>query len=128
MATTATMEEIHEAYRKLEEFFHPDRNTDPDARIFFNDITLAYNTLSNPQSRTEYDDYMSTCYKYATMWMHLENEEEKERLRQIEERRRKRLERMRSQQQWQGSEGKHGLNEEFFSSWQSRTKRGGAQT
>ena len=70
---------------------------------------------------------MNTCYKYATMWIHLENEEEKERLKAIEERRRKRLERMREAQQWQGAGGTHGMNEEFFSSWQTRTKRGGAQ-
>jgi DnaJ-class molecular chaperone len=96
----------------LEEYFHPDINKDPDARIFFNDIKLAYDTLSNEQSRMEYDDYMNTCYKYATMWMHLENQEEQERLKAIEERRRKRLERMRSQVHQSGNQ-----NEEFFSNW-----------
>ena len=69
---------------------------------------------------------MSTCYKYATMWIHLENEEEKERVKEIEERRRRRLARMRENNQWQGPNGSHPMNEEFFSSWQSRTKRGGA--
>ena len=122
------MQEIHESYAKLAEFLDPEHgNTDPEGKVFFADITLAYTTLSNPQSRAEYDDYMNTCYKYATMWMHLENEEEKERLKVIEERRRKRLERMRESQQWQGAGGSHGMNEEFFSSWQTRTKRGGAQ-
>ena len=93
---TASMQEIHEAYAKLEEYLDPDHgNKDPEGKLFFNDIKIAYTTLSSPESRAEYDDYMNTCYKYATMWMHLENEEEKERAKVIEERRRKRLERMR---------------------------------
>jgi DnaJ-class molecular chaperone len=86
------MDEINKAYDKLSEFFHPDNNNDPDAKIYFNDITMAYDTLTNTQSRSEYDDYMNTCYKYATTWMHEgEDEEEKERIERIQERRKKRL-------------------------------------
>ena len=66
----ASDEEIQKAFEKLSEFFHPDKNDDPDAKIYFNDIHMAYTTLSNKQSRSEYDDYMQTCYKYATTWMH----------------------------------------------------------
>jgi DnaJ-class molecular chaperone len=87
------MEEIHQAFLKLSEYFHPDKNSDPDAKIYFNDITMAYNTLSNKESRGEYDEYMQTCYKYATMWIHeqIEDEVERERLEKIQERRKKRL-------------------------------------
>ncbi len=79
--TTASMTEIHQAYFKLEEYFMPSISKDPDVKIFFNDIILAYTTLSNEQSRAEYDDYMATCYKYASTWIHNEEEEEKERRR-----------------------------------------------
>ena len=56
------MQEIHESYAKLAEVLDPEHgNTDPEGKHFFNDIKIAFTTLSNPQSRAEYDDYMNTC-------------------------------------------------------------------
>lgn len=47
--------EIKSAYRKLARKYHPDINKEPDAIEKFKDITLAYETLSNPQKREQYN-------------------------------------------------------------------------
>jgi len=36
----AKKEEIEKAYNKLKEFFDPSNNSDPNLRIFFDDLTL----------------------------------------------------------------------------------------
>jgi molecular chaperone DnaJ len=52
----ATQEEIRKAYRALARRFHPDRNLeDPKAEERFREITGAYDTLSDPESRKQYD-------------------------------------------------------------------------
>lgn len=53
VARTATAEEIKTAYRKLAMKHHPDRGGDP-AR--FQEITTAYNTLSDADKRAQYDN------------------------------------------------------------------------
>ena len=56
VGSTATEDEIKLAYRKLAKRFHPDRNpgnTELEER--FKEITEAYNTLSDPESRSKYD-------------------------------------------------------------------------
>jgi curved DNA-binding protein CbpA len=57
---TASTAQIRKAYLRLAREKHPDRFTDPDEReraeALFQDITAAFNTLSNQQSRAEYDD------------------------------------------------------------------------
>jgi DnaJ-class molecular chaperone len=47
--------EIKKAYRKLSLDFHPDRNPDPEAKTKFQEISEAYETLSDPNKKQEYD-------------------------------------------------------------------------
>ena len=52
----ASSEEIKKAYRKLAREYHPDRNPDdPQAEERFKEVQGAYDTLSNPDKRKEYD-------------------------------------------------------------------------
>ncbi len=54
----ATPEEIKRAYRKLAQKLHPDANPDdPTAEDRFKDVSEAYSTLSNAETRSEYDEF-----------------------------------------------------------------------
>ncbi|KAH7821162.1 putative DnaJ subfamily C member 10 precursor (ER-resident protein ERDJ5) [Monocercomonoides exilis] len=58
---TASQAEIKQAYRKLSLKMHPDRNKDdPHANEKFAEIGNAYEVLSNPTSRQQYDATGST--------------------------------------------------------------------
>lgn len=56
---------ITETFRRLVKEHHPDRFLDParkaQAEVFLKDITEAYNTLSKPRLRSEYDRGLSSA-------------------------------------------------------------------
>jgi molecular chaperone DnaJ len=54
----ATLEEIRQACLDLVRRHHPDRNpSDPDAERTVNELSRAYEVLSNPVKRSLYDQY-----------------------------------------------------------------------
>jgi len=59
ISPTASGEEIKKAYRSLAMRHHPDRNPHPGAEIRFNAIKTAYETLSDPKKRHEYNQSLN---------------------------------------------------------------------
>src|SRR5947209_11193992 len=59
----ASQEEIRRSYRKLARKYHPDANPDdPDVENRFKEIQHAYEILSNPEKRREYDEGPRTFF------------------------------------------------------------------
>lgn len=55
VSPTASTEDIKKAYRALAMRHHPDRNPNASAEVRFNAIKKAYELLSDPRQRAEYD-------------------------------------------------------------------------
>lgn len=51
----STSQEIKKSYRKLSLQYHPDKNPSPEADKMFKEIANAYEIISNPEMRAEYD-------------------------------------------------------------------------
>jgi hypothetical protein len=51
----ASLEEIKKAYRRLALLYHPDKNSDTDAKEKFQQISEAYQILSDPKYKYSYD-------------------------------------------------------------------------
>src|SRR5919202_4931448 len=57
VSPTAEQNEIKKQYRRLAKQYHPDANkNDPKAADRFKEISEAYNVLSDPEKRKQYDD------------------------------------------------------------------------
>ena len=53
----ASAPEIRKAYKKMAKEWHPDKNKDPNAESRFIEITKAYELLSDPDRRKQYDNH-----------------------------------------------------------------------
>ncbi|MFN4279163.1 molecular chaperone DnaJ [Thermosynechococcus sp.] len=57
VSRSADAEEIKRAYRRLARKYHPDVNKEPGAEEKFKEINRAYEVLSDPQARANYDRF-----------------------------------------------------------------------
>lgn len=53
----ASTQEIRKTYKSLAKEWHPDKNDDPDAQSKFVEINAAYELLSDPERRRNFDNY-----------------------------------------------------------------------
>ncbi|OQX49628.1 MAG: DnaJ family protein [Epsilonproteobacteria bacterium 4484_20] len=57
ISENASADEIKKAYRKLARKYHPDINKDESAVEKFKEINAAYEVLSDPEKKSQYDQY-----------------------------------------------------------------------
>lgn len=62
VSENASAEEIKKAYRKLARKYHPDVNKDPKAEEKFKEINAAYEVLSDPQKKQQYDQHGDSMF------------------------------------------------------------------
>ncbi|GAF65971.1 molecular chaperone DnaJ [Alkalihalobacillus trypoxylicola] len=56
----ASVDDMKKAYRKLARKYHPDVNKAPDAETKFKEVKEAYDVLSDPQRKAQYDQFGHT--------------------------------------------------------------------
>ncbi len=67
VSKTASDSEIKKAYKKLAMKYHPDRNKDnKDAEKKFKEVNEAYQVLSDPQKKSNYDQFGSADFGGAS--------------------------------------------------------------
>ncbi len=59
IAPNASTDEIKKRYRAMAMRYHPDRNTESGAEARFNAIQKAYEVLSDPKRRDEYNQKLN---------------------------------------------------------------------
>ncbi len=75
LSPSSSKEEIKAAYRQLAKQFHPDRSPDADPQIM-QDINEAYEILSDPIKKREYDEYITAAEPQAEVEAEVEEEKE----------------------------------------------------
>ena len=55
----ATPDDLKKSYRRLARKYHPDANSDPSAEAHFKEVSQAYEILSDPERRANYDRFGS---------------------------------------------------------------------
>lgn len=63
VSKTATDEEIKRSFRKLAKQYHPDINKEPGAEEKFKEIGEAYAVLSDPNKRSQYDQFGHAAFQ-----------------------------------------------------------------
>ncbi|RUS80056.1 hypothetical protein EGW08_012173, partial [Elysia chlorotica] len=57
VSRSSSARQIKQAYKQLAKEWHPDKNKDPEATDKFTKINEAYETLSDPEKRADYDRF-----------------------------------------------------------------------
>lgn len=59
-------DDIKKAYRKMAKEYHPDVNKSPEAEEKFKEINSAYEVLSDPQKKAQYDRYGDNMFNHGS--------------------------------------------------------------
>jgi curved DNA-binding protein len=62
ISENSSPDEIKKAYRKLARKYHPDVNKDPNAEEKFKELNAAYEVLSNPEKKQQYDQHGDSMF------------------------------------------------------------------